>query len=120
MSMKITPILIKKTSHSGVKMNYSISETGSDATVALSGTLTFDDHKTARELMRALTKGDATSVIYDLSKVSAIDSSGIGLLLMANDRLAKASKTMKIRGATGAAARALELAKVGDLVAMSQ
>ena len=34
--------------------------------------------------------------------------------------LAKASKTMKIRGATGAAARALELAKVGDLVAMSQ
>ena len=116
--MKTTRARMAKTSHFGDKMEYSISEPGNEAIVNLSGTLTFDDHETARNLMRTLIKGEASSIVYDMSCISAVDSSGIGLLLMANDRLSKASKTLTIRGASGAAARALELAKVGELITM--
>lgn len=99
-------------------MQHSISTTGDEAVIALSGTFTFDDHEAARALMRQFCEGDDKSVVYDLSGVTSIDSSGIGLLLMTNDRLAKVSKSFALRGATGITERALNLARVGDLIAM--
>lgn len=99
-------------------MQHSISRSGDEAVIALSGTFTFDDHESARALMRQFCEGDNKNVVYDLSGVTSIDSSGIGLLLMTNDRLTKASKLFSIRGATGLTERALNLARMSDLIAI--
>jgi anti-sigma B factor antagonist len=97
-------------------MQHSISTSGDGAVIALSGTFTFDDHESARALMRQFCEGESRRVVYDLSGVTSIDSSGIGLLLMTNDRLNKASKSFALRGPTGLTERALQLARVGDLI----
>lgn len=97
-------------------MQHSISTTGDEAVIALSGTFTFEDHEAARALMRQFCAGEGSNIVYDLSGVTSIDSSGIGLLLMTNDRLTKASKSFALRGPTGLTERALQLARVGDLI----
>lgn len=97
-------------------MQHSILTSGDKAVVALSGSFTFDDHEVARALMRQFCAGEGSNVVYDLSGVTSIDSAGIGLLLMTNDRLNKASKGFALRGPTGVTERALRLARVGDLI----
>lgn len=97
-------------------MQHSISTSRDKAVVALSGSFTFDDHEVARALMRQFCEGEGSNVVYDLSGVTSIDSAGIGLLPMTNDRLNKASKGFALRGPTGVTERALRLARVGDLI----
>lgn len=99
-------------------MQYESSTSGSSTTVTITGHIDFDAQRGMRELMKNLQEGDATSVRINLSGVPSIDSAGIGLLLMAHDRLTKAGKSFALTGAAGLAAKALDLARVGDLVPM--
>lgn len=86
------------------------------ASVNLSGPLTFDDREGMRELLTMTQDAEVNSVSYDLGGLTAIDSAGIGMLLMANDRFSRAGKSFSIRGATGDVKSSLDLAKVNDLI----
>ena len=99
-------------------MQYTISGNDDEALVSLDGKLTFDEHEVARGLLREMVSSPAARIVYEMSAVPAIDSSGIGLLLMTHDRLSKAGKTFMIRGAKGEAARAITLAKVDALISV--
>lgn len=99
-------------------MQYESSTNGSNTTITITGQIDFDAQRGMREMMKTLQESDAASVRINLSGVPSIDSAGIGLLLMAHDRLTKAGKSFALTGATGLAAKSLDLARVGDLVPM--
>ena len=100
-------------------MDYQRFDHASEIEIRLSGTFTFDDQMVARELMREVVADEKSSVTYNLAAMTAIDSSGIGLILMLNDRLGKAGKTFRITGATGVVADALRHAKIGEIIDVS-
>lgn len=99
-------------------MHYTSNSDGSTITIAMSGTLDFEDHTEVRALMRTLQSSDENRVRFDLAEVTAIDSAGIGLLLLTNDRLKKAGKCFSLTGSKGVAARSLDLARIGEMVPM--
>ena len=84
--------------------------------VELAGMLTFDDHERVRELATALADGSSETVVFDLSALTMIDSAGIGMLIMTNDRLAKRGKALRLRGVTGHVAKVLELSRIEQLI----
>lgn len=58
----------------------------------------------------------ADTVILDLSALTMIDSAGIGMLIMANDRVIKRGKTLRLRGVTGHVAKVVELSRIEQLI----
>jgi anti-anti-sigma factor len=74
---------------------------GSEATVALSGELTFADHEVFREIADRLFKGARRSVAIDLSRLEFIDSAGLGMLLIARDEAIKAERKVVLRNPQG-------------------
>lgn len=97
-------------------MEYRSGSDGDPLIVELHGVLTFDDHERFRELAATVTDGAADTVILDLSALTMIDSAGIGMLIMANDRVIKRGKTLRLRGVTGHVAKVVELSRIEQLI----
>ncbi|MGB9434030.1 MAG: STAS domain-containing protein [Candidatus Acidiferrum sp.] len=55
-------------------------------------------------------------VIFDLSEVTYLDSSGIGILMMCHAKLKKAGGALRIAGARGMVEETLELTSVNKIV----
>ena len=84
--------------------------------VTLSDMLTFDDHESFRGVVTAIVDSDAETAVLDLSGLTMIDSAGIGMLLLANDRSAKQGKTLRLRGEQGHVAKDVELSRLEQLI----
>ncbi|WP_203291349.1 STAS domain-containing protein [Maricaulis parjimensis] len=92
-------------------------QTEADAViVTLNGVLTFDDHETFRGVVTAIVDANVSTAILDLSGLTMIDSAGIGMLLLANDRATKQDKTLRLRGVTGHVAKVVELSRLEQLI----
>lgn len=63
-----------------------------------------------------LLKGNHKKVIFDLTAVDYLDSSGIGILMMCHAKLKRAGGTLRIAGARGMVAETLELTSVNKIV----
>lgn len=97
-------------------MEFKSSREGDDLVIALAGTLTFDDHENFRAVVTLITDTDTGMVVLDLAALTMIDSAGIGMLLLANDRGAKQGKAMRLRGVTGHVAKVVALSKIEQLI----
>lgn len=97
---------------------FSVDESGQgDAVhVALAGEIDLVAGPEIRDRVGRLLAGEATEVVVDLSRVTFLDSSGIGVLV-ACWRLANAGgKTFRAVNAHGNAAQVLEMTGVGDVL----
>lgn len=65
-----------------------------------------------------LPSGSANRLIVDLARVTALDSTGIGILVMCAGKLKDAGGSLRIAGATGMVAHTLQLCRVADIVPM--
>lgn len=99
-------------------MHREMTQTGDTTRVSFTGVWTMDEFEPNKALLEQLEGSGATSVEYDLSGVPAIDSAGIGMLILANDRLGKAGVEFRISGSHGAVAQIFEVAKIGDLITL--
>jgi anti-sigma B factor antagonist len=63
-----------------------------------------------------LLKENQKKVIFDLSEVTYLDSSGIGILVMCHAKLKKAGGALLIAGARGMVGETLELTSVNKIV----
>ena len=97
-------------------MEYRSEFTGDPLVVHLQGVLTFDDHERFRELATAIADSEADTAVLDLSGLTMIDSAGIGMLIMANDRAAKRGKTLRLRGVSGQVAKVVELSRIEQII----
>jgi anti-sigma B factor antagonist len=63
-----------------------------------------------------LLKENQKKVIFDLTEVNYLDSSGIGILMMCHAKLKKAGGTLRIAGARGMVEETLEMTSVNKIV----
>ncbi|MEA1941200.1 MAG: STAS domain-containing protein [Pseudomonadota bacterium] len=97
-------------------MEYRSEFSGDPLVVEIQGVLTFDDHERFRELAAAVADSEAATVVLDLSGLTMIDSAGIGMLIMTNDRVVKRGKTLRLRGVQGQVAKVVELSRIEQLI----
>jgi anti-anti-sigma factor len=88
---------------------------GSDATVALSGDLTFADHVMFREIADRLGASTDKIIVIELGGLDFIDSAGLGMLLIAREEARKKNRTLVLRGAKGQVSRMFGLTKFETL-----
>lgn len=100
-------------------MEFTIESQGGQAVCQLRGVLTFDDHDKFKSVVRELTGHDASELVLDLAGLKMIDSAGIGMLLLMNDRASKGGKSLRLTGVTGTVAKVIELSKVDQLIPVS-
>lgn len=97
-------------------MNYTMNIAGSTANIKASGALTFDDHNTIKRLIEEVGDHSVNAVVIDMQDIPAIDSAGIGLLLLAHDKLQQKGQELTLSKPQAAARKIIELGKVHDLV----
>ena len=84
--------------------------------VSISGMLTFDGHETFRRVVSEIAETAQTGVEISLATTKMIDSAGIGMLLLANDKAIKSGKSMRLTGVSGHVAKVVELSKIDQLI----
>jgi anti-anti-sigma factor len=85
--------------------------------LAMAGRLTMgSDSQHVEWNLAGLLKENHTKVIFDLTDVSFLDSSGVGILVMCHARLKKAGGALRIAGAQGIVEKILEMTHVNRIV----
>jgi anti-sigma B factor antagonist len=87
------------------------------AVLEMTGRITMgsDSQQIEWELAELL-KGNHKKVIFDLTEVTFLDSTGIGILVMCHARLKKAGGALCIAGARGIVEETLDLTSVNKIV----
>jgi anti-anti-sigma factor len=97
-------------------MDYKIDQGGDALKVYISGVLTFDDHERFKSVVKAISDSASATADIDLTETKMIDSAGIGMLLLANDRAKKAGKDVRLTGASGHVLKVIQLSKVDEII----
>jgi len=97
-------------------MEFKIANHSDVTTVSISGVLTFDDHERFKGVVKGIVDCGTDRVEIDLGGTKMIDSAGIGMLLLANDRATKAGKKLNLRAVNGHVAKVIELSKVDQII----
>lgn len=63
-----------------------------------------------------LLKADAKRIVFDLSGVTFLDSTGIGIIVMCGGKLKKSGGELRIAGPAGNVAHTLQLCKISEIV----
>ena len=97
-------------------MSVTITRLGDTVTAAISGEI---DHHTARELRETIDRGAERcapgTLVLDLSGVTFMDSSGIGLIMGRCRLMNELGGSLRIVGASGAISRMIKLAGLSRL-----
>lgn len=78
--------------------------------ILLHGRFNHETHVEFKELVRSLKDQGAVGATVELGAVKEMDSSALGLLLLLRDALGGKGAQIRIRGASGAIRRILEIA----------
>ena len=97
-------------------MEFTTDQAGEALRVKISGVLTFDDHDRFKAIIKMVSNGEENDIVLDLSGTKMIDSAGIGMLLLANDKASKQSKKLSLTGVSGHVAKVIELSKVDQII----
>jgi anti-sigma B factor antagonist len=96
-------------------MNINIARSGSGATVSLSGSMYVEDSASVREKLIELMEEGAVNLTFDLSGLTYIDSSGLGVLISLHKRCLQKGGRMVITGLRGMVEELFKLTRL-DLV----
>lgn len=99
-------------------MKYTCKSTGDSVQVDLSGRLTFSDYTQFRELTDSFAEQNLKMCKLNLSDLEFIDSAGLGMLLIARDRLRMRDGDVVLKGAQGQVRKMLDLGHFGSLFSM--
>ena len=89
---------------------------GDAVEVVISGAMMFSEHKTFNELMDTARGKNKGACIIDLAGLTEIDSSGIGMLLLAYDESQKENKALSLRDPIESVRKILEHCKIDLLI----
>ena len=77
-----------------------------------------NDAKTVEWKVEELIKENCKKVIFDLSKITVLDSTGVGIVVMSHARIKKAGGSLHIAGAEGMVDQTLRMTNVDRLIPM--
>jgi anti-sigma B factor antagonist len=63
-----------------------------------------------------LVRGKQTRIVFDLSKVKYMDSSGVGIMVMCSGKVRGAGGELRLAGATGVVEQTLQLTRMSAIV----
>lgn len=104
----------------GYVMIYTLKNEGSLTAVDLKGRLTFADYSLFREIISLFNNPGFGKCRFDLSELEFIDSAGLGMLLLARDKMEGQKGQLVLRGAQGQVKRMFELGRLDTLFVMEQ
>lgn len=93
-------------------MQFSITPSMDALLIALTGTFRFDDSELFKGVLKAIDNFDGQGITIDLAGTTALDSAGVGMLLLAHERAKKQSKVVTLRGAQGSVQHVLDVTKI--------
>ena len=97
-------------------MDYRIEQDGVEARVYLSGRLTFNDHGKVRTMIQEMVQSRAKRQILMINGLEFVDSSGLGMILVAREEVTQLEKKLILRGAQGQVKRVLTVAQLGKVI----
>lgn len=89
--------------------------TQDDSTASLTGELKFTDHAEFREMMNRLLGTRQAPLVIELSRLTFVDSAGLGMLLILREEAAKANLHLTLRAPVGHVARMFQVSKFDKL-----
>jgi anti-sigma B factor antagonist len=99
-------------------VDHEISERDGVKVVHLHGPIDVSQAMTLRDLLGAQIDSASARVLLDLSDVTLIDSSGIGILVTAHRRADSQGARFGLAGATGTVARVFEMTRTNKLLSI--
>lgn len=96
-------------------MEYTVKKVGEEIHVDLAGRLTFSDYGLFKELTELFIEHNAKSCLLDLSNLEFIDSAGLGMLLIARDKIRMKNGDIALKGAHGQVKKMLDLGHFDSL-----
>jgi HptB-dependent secretion and biofilm anti anti-sigma factor len=96
-------------------MEFAIKDGPAATEIHLSGRMTFADHEKFHSVIAAFDEVKGTSVVFDLDGLDFVDSSGLGMFIIARDVAQKRHLDFAIRGARDDVKRLITLAKFHKL-----
>ena len=92
-------------------MNYEIRRAPDGVEIGIKGRMSFSDHAVFREVIAAFVGGPGARVTFDLKELEFIDSSGLGMLIIARDEAKKKQLTFTIDNARADVKRLMDMAR---------
>ena len=96
-------------------MEYKTATSGSAFEIHISGRFTFADYPVFRELLKTVEFGAGKSLIFDMNNVTFVDSSALGMLLIAHEESKKNGGMIILRKPQGQVRRTLEVASMDSI-----
>ncbi|MCX8500514.1 MAG: STAS domain-containing protein [Alphaproteobacteria bacterium] len=92
-------------------MQYEIMQTDATIEVQLQGRMEFTDHKVFRDLISQLSEPSGKNLVFNLAGLDFIDSSGLGMLIIANNVARQNRVEFRLMRPRDGVRRVLEVAK---------
>lgn len=96
-------------------MEFTIKRDADAAEVRLNGRLTFVDQEIFRGLLAVFDEVSGGSVVFDLEGLDFVDSSGLGMFIIARDAARRRAVDFSMRGARDEVKRLIDVARFGRL-----
>ena len=91
-------------------MNYEISRSDAGMEVAIRGRMCFSDHARFREVVGSFAGAPGQEVVFNLKELEFIDSSGLGMLIIARDEAKKKGMSLVIENTRSEVRRLMDMA----------
>lgn len=101
-------------------MKLTTSHIGTTYTAVIADRLAFSDHKAFRELLFAVTESGAKTCVFDLSRLQSVDSSGLGMFMVAHEEGAANGWDLVLKGANGHVDALLKLGKFDKILTLQE
>ncbi len=99
-------------------MDYSIHSDPDICRIVFSGKFGFSDSANIRKLIGSLADHKGKEVVLDLTDLEAIDSAGLGMIILLNDAAQEKELRIRLTGAGGQVRKMLDISNFAELMAI--
>ncbi|ESQ77646.1 STAS domain-containing protein [Asticcacaulis sp. AC402] len=97
-------------------MRIDLTQTDVHLVARLSGRMTFADHGLFRKMLDGIRSDGVKSCVFDLAGLDAIDSSGLGMLMLAIEDARKGGWSLTVANAVGPVRQLLQLSRLDQML----
>lgn len=99
-------------------MNHVLTRNNETLLVTMTGKLTFSDNAAFKAILDDMSKGGVKDCVFDLSGLEFVDSTGLGMLVLAHDTAGENGFTVRLRNPRGHVRALLDRAEFSSIMAI--
>ena len=100
-------------------MIYKVIATGQKAEIEFQGRLTYSDYSQFRQITNVIGESTNQICVFNLSDLEFIDSAGLGMLLLARDKIQECRGNITLLNASGQVKKMIDLGRFDALFKIS-